>query len=213
MKKLFLLTLTFLGYTALYAQIVPKRLEAKRTNKPVIIDGRLNDPAWQDASLLDDYTEFRPVVGRKEDFDNRTETYLMYDDAGIYFGGTCYERSLDSISKELVGRDGFGANDYIGIIFDTYNDKLNGFEYFITPLGEQWDAKMTSNTNDDNGGEDFSWNAVWKSAVIIHDKGWSFEIFLPYSAIRFSKDKVQDWGINITRRRRKTEQQNTWSAI
>jgi hypothetical protein len=213
MKKLFLLTLTFIGFVPLYAQIVPRKLEAKRTNKPVVIDGRLNEPAWQDASLLDDYTEFRPVVGRKEDYPNRTETYLMYDDMGIYFGGTCYERNIDSISKELVGRDGFGANDYIGIIFDTYNDKLNGFEYFVTPLGEQWDAKMTSNTNSDNGGEDFSWNAVWNSAVIIHDKGWSFEIFLPYSAIRFSKDKIQDWGLNITRRRRKTEQQNTWSAI
>ncbi|WP_337044311.1 DUF5916 domain-containing protein [Emticicia sp. 17c] len=215
MKKLFLLTylFTFTCYCTLFAQIVPKKLAAKRTSKSVIIDGRLNEPAWQDASLLDDFTEFRPVAGRKEEYENRTEAFLMYDDAGIYFGGTCYEKSLDSISKELVGRDGFGANDYIGIIFDTYNDKLNGFEYFITPLGEQWDAKMTSNTNSDNGGEDFSWNAVWKSAVVIHDKGWSFEIFLPYSAIRFSKDKIQDWGLNITRRRRKTERQNTWSAI
>lgn len=213
MKKLLLLTLTLIGVSPLYAQIVPKKLEAKRTSKPVVIDGRLNEPAWQDASLLDDYTEFRPTVGRKEEYANRTESYIMYDDMGIYFGGTCFEGSLDSISKELVGRDGFGANDYIGIIFDTYNDKLNGFEYFVTPLGEQWDAKMTSNTNSDNGGEDFSWNAVWKSAVIIHDKGWTFEIFLPYSAIRFSKDKVQDWGMNITRRRRKTERQNTWSAI
>ncbi|MFD2522599.1 DUF5916 domain-containing protein [Emticicia soli] len=215
MKKLLLLTLplAFIGYSPLYAQITPKRIEARRTNKPVVIDGRLNEAAWQDASLLDDYTEFRPVVGRKEELENRTETFLMYTDAGIYFGGTCYEKDIKNISKELVGRDGFGANDYIGIIFDTYNDKLNGFEYFVTPLGEQWDAKMTPNTNDDNGGEDFSWNAVWESAVIIHDKGWSFEIFLPYAAIRFSKDKLQDWGLNITRRRRKTEQQNTWSAI
>ncbi|MBK6976994.1 MAG: hypothetical protein IPH28_07610 [Cytophagaceae bacterium] len=73
----------------------------------------------------------------------------------------------------------------------------NGFEYFVTPLGEQWDTKMTSAQNSNNGGEDFSWNAVWKSKVILHDKGWTFEIFLPYSAIRFSKDKIQDWGINI----------------
>lgn len=195
------------------AQIVPKTLEAKRTNQRVIIDGKLNESAWQDAAKADDYVEFRPVIGRKESFNNRTETFLMYDDEGIYFGGTCYENSVDSIAKELVGRDGFGSNDYIGLIFDTYNDKLNGFEYFVTPLGEQWDAKMTSNQNSNNGGEDFSWNAVWKSAVKIHDKGWTFEMFLPYSAIRFSKNAVQDWGLNITRRRRKTEQQYTWSAI
>lgn len=215
MKKtiLLLISVTALNTYNLFAQITPKTLEAKRTNKTVIIDGKLNDIAWQDAAIIDDYTEFRPKVGRKEEKGNHTETFLMYDDAGIYFGGTCYERNIDSVSKELVGRDGFGANDYIGIIFDTYNDKLNGFEYFVTPLGEQWDAKMTSNQNSNNGGEDFSWNAVWKSAVVMHDKGWSFEMFLPYAAIRFSKDKVQNWGLNITRRRRKTEQQYTWSAI
>ncbi len=197
----------------LFGQIIPKNLPAQRTTLPVVIDGKLTDLAWKDAAKADDYTEFRPVIGRKEAQGNHTETFLMYDNEGIYFGGTCFERSLDSISKELKGRDGFGMNDYIGIIFDTYNDKLNGFEYFVTPLGEQWDAKMTSNTDSDNGGEDFSWNAVWKSAVVMHDKGWSFEIFLPYSAIRFSKDKVQNWGLNITRRRRKTEQQYTWNAI
>ncbi|CAH0997081.1 hypothetical protein EMA8858_03218 [Emticicia aquatica] len=215
MKKLilFLLTLSSVGLKQTFGQIVPRSLEAKRTTKAVIIDGKLNDLAWQDAAKADDYTEFRPVIGRKEEKGNHTETFLMYDDAGIYFGGTCFERNIDSIAKELVGRDGFGTNDYIGLIFDTYNDKLNGFEYFLTPLGEQWDAKMTSNQNSNNGGEDFSWNAVWKSAVVIHDKGWSFEMFLPYSAIRFSKDKVQNWGMNITRRRRKTEQQYTWNAI
>lgn len=204
---------TLLTTTILSGQITPKKLPAQRTNKHVTIDGKLNEPAWQDAAKADDYVEFRPVIGRKESYENRTESFLMYDDQGIYFGGTCYERSIDSIAKELAGRDGFGMNDYIGLIFDTYNDKLNGFEYFVTPLGEQWDAKMTSNQNSNNGGEDFSWNAVWKSAVVIHEKGWSFEMFLPYSAIRFSKDKVQDWGLNITRRRRKTEQQYTWNAI
>jgi hypothetical protein len=95
----------------------------------------------------------------------------MYSDEGIYFGGTCHERDLDSIATELSGRDGFGTNDYIGITFDTYGDKLNGFEYFVTPLNEQWDAKVSSNNDSQNGGEDFSWNAVWKSAVVKHSKG------------------------------------------
>ncbi|HAK79776.1 MAG TPA: hypothetical protein DCM71_23425, partial [Runella sp.] len=215
MKKTFILCWVFalVQTSLLMGQVIPKKLPAQRTTLPVLIDGKLNEPAWKEAAKADDYTEFRPVIGRKEERGNHTETFLMYNDEGIYFGGTCYERSLDTIAKELKGRDGFGVNDYIGIIFDTYNDKLNGFEYFVTPLGEQWDAKMTSNTNSNNGGEDFSWNAVWQSAVVIHEKGWSFEIFLPYAAIRFSKDKIQDWGLNITRRRRKTEQQYTWNAI
>ncbi|MBK9508525.1 MAG: carbohydrate binding family 9 domain-containing protein [Cytophagaceae bacterium] len=210
MKKLLI---ALLMASSAYAQTSPKNIPGRKTSQKVTIDGKIDELAWKDAARFDEMVEFRPVMGRKEEFGNHTEAYLMYDDEGIYFGGICHERNVDSVSRELTGRDGFGTNDYIGIIFDTYKDKLNGFEYFVTPLGEQWDAKMTSAQNSNNGGEDFSWNAVWKSKVILHNKGWTFEIFLPYSAIRFSKDKIQDWGINITRRKRKTEQQYTWNPI
>ncbi len=196
-----------------YAQSpVAKELPAKRTTKPVKIDGLINEEAWKDAAEMTNLTEFRPKVGAVEPPETKTIAYLMYDDEGIYFGGYCYERTKDSIATELTGRDGFGTNDYIGLIFDTYNDKINGFEYFVTPLGEQWDAKMSPGGND-NGGEDFSWNAVWSSKAVIHNDGWSFEMHIPFSAIRFSKETVQTWGFNITRRRRKTEQQYTWNPI
>lgn len=184
-----------------------KQLPATRVTKPIKIDGLINEDAWKDAPVMTDLVEFRPTVGAVEKPETKTVAYLLYDDEGIYFGGYCYERTKDSIAMELSGRDGFGTNDYIGLIFDTYYDKQNGFEYFVTPLGEQWDAKMSA---DD---EDFSWNAVWKSNVVIHNDGWSFEMFIPYSAIRFGKKDVQNWGLNITRRRRKTEQQYTWNPI
>ncbi|HEX7903218.1 MAG TPA: DUF5916 domain-containing protein [Chitinophagaceae bacterium] len=201
---------TFL--TVFSQQPVSKNLPAKRVSQSVKIDGLITDEAWKDAAVMTDLIEFRPKVGDTEDTANRTVAYLMYDDEGIYFGGYCYERSKDSIARELVGRDGFGTNDYIGLIFDTYHDKLNGFEYFVTPLNEQWDAKMTEGNANQNS-EDFTWNAVWKSGAVIHNDGWSFEMFIPYSAIRFGKKEVQDWGLNITRRRRKTEEQFTWNPI
>ena len=61
--------------------------------------------------------------------------------------------------------------------------------------------------------EDFTWNSVWQSGAVIHKDGWSFEMFIPYSAIRFGKKDVQTWGFNITRRRRKTEEQFTWNPV
>jgi hypothetical protein len=192
--------------------ITPRTLQAKRTSGAIKIDGIPDEVAWKDAAVMTDMVEFRPTAGRHEEYANRTEAYLMYNDEGIYFGGFCHERTKDSIATELKGRDGFGTNDYIGIIFDTYNDKLNGFEYFVTPLGDQWDAKMNPPSFDADM-EDFTWNAVWQSGAVITDSGWSFEMFIPFSAIRFGKKEVQDWGFNITRRRRKTEQQNTWSPI
>ncbi len=190
----------------------PRKLQAIRNQGKIKIDGLLNDSSWKSAAIMDSLVEFRPKIGAREEYGVRTVSYLMYDDEGIYFGGYAYERSKDSISSELKGRDGFGMNDYVGIIFDTYNDNLNGFEYFVTPLNEQWDAKMSPGS-DDNGGEDFSWNGVWSSGAVIHNDGWSFEMFIPYSAIRFGKKEIQEWGLNITRRRRKTEQQYTWNPI
>lgn len=214
LKKIFAAAICCtLSLTALYANSTPPlQLEAKRTTKEIKIDGIPDEDAWKEASSMSNLTEFRPHVGAKESFEDRTETWIMYNNEGIYFGGYCHERTKDSISSELVGRDGFGANDYIGIIFDTYNDKINGFEYFVTPLGEQMDSKMSPGDNN-NGGEDFSWNAVWQSASVVHNDGWSFEMFIPYSAIRFGKAATQTWGLNITRRRRKTEQQYTWNPI
>ena len=154
---------------ALFAQPAPLELPAKRTRLKVKIDGLINDSAWKEAAMMNNLIEFRPTIGAREAHPNRTETYLMYDDEGIYFGGYCYERTKDSIAFELKGRDGFGTNDYVGIIFDTYLDHLNGFEYFVTPLNEQWDAKMSPPSADsDNGGEDFSWSAVWESGAVIH---------------------------------------------
>lgn len=209
----FILFYTLMSFCAAAQKAPPKVLDAKRTNSSIKIDGILKDSGWQQAAVMTDFVYFRPTAGAREDFANRTEAFIMYDDEGIYFGGFCYERTRDSIATQLTGtRDGFGTNDYIGIIFDTYNDKLNGFEYFVTPLGEQWDAKMNPPSMD-NEMEDFSWNGVWKSGAVITDSGWSFEMFIPFAAIRFGKKEVQDWGFNVTRRRRKTEQQNTWNPI
>jgi len=197
--------------TAVYSQTEKRKLAAKRVNSTIKIDGVLNEAAWKDAPVADKFIELRPTPFVPESNDNATQVYLLYKNDGIYVGGSLHEKNKYSIAAELKGRDGFGNNDFVGIIFDTYYDKLNGFEYFVTPLGEQMDAKVSPNTNGNS--EDFSWNAVWESASKLQSDGWSFEMFIPYSAIRFGKKKVQDWGLNIVRRRQKSGQQLFWQSI
>ncbi|MBK8627756.1 MAG: carbohydrate binding family 9 domain-containing protein [Saprospiraceae bacterium] len=188
-----------------------KTLTSKRATTSVKIDGILDEGEWQNGSQIKHFSEFRPNPGHDESETHKTEAYLLYDDLGIYFGGFCHEKVRDSISTELTGRDGFGNNDFVGIIFDTYKDNINAFEYFVTPLNEQWDAKQAPNNNGDS--EDFSWNAVWESATKIHDNGWSFEIFIPFASIRFPKKEIQDWGLNVTRRRQITGEQFFWNHV
>ena len=209
--NLFISLLLIVACTATAQTPVPKLIPAHRITGTIIIDGELNDSAWQNAPVAKDFVELRPNPFKKESNTNRTEVYFLYSNEGLYIGGYCHEASRDSISTELTGRDGFGNNDFIGIIFDTYKDKLNGFEYFVTPLGEQMDAKFVPNSNGNN--EDFTWNAVWKSASKIKKDGWTFEMFLPLSAIRFSTKNIQDWGLNIVRRRQKSSEQIFWNPI
>jgi len=190
------------------AQIKPvKKIAAQRFNGSIKVDGLLDEPVWKTAPVADSFVEARPTPFRKEAAENATKVYMLYNDEGIYAAGYLHEKNKDSIAAELVGRDGFGNNDFLGIIFDTYVDKQNGFEYFVTPFGEQFDAKTSPNN------EDFGWNAVWQSAAKINADGWSFEMFIPYSAIRFGSKNVQDWGLNIIRRRQKSAQQLFWQPV
>ncbi len=190
-----------------FSQVTKRQLIAKRITSTIKIDGVLDDAAWKDAPVADKFIELRPTPFRVESEDNASQVYLVYNNEGIYVGGYLHEKNKDSIAAELSGRDGFGNNDFVGVIFDTYYDKLNGFEYFVTPLGEQWDAKVSNNN------EDFSWNAVWESKSKLQADGWSFEMFIPYSAIRFGKKNIQDWGFNIVRKRNKSAQQLFWQQL
>jgi hypothetical protein len=191
------------------AQTPKKQLAAQRTTSAIKIDGNLDETACKNAIPAKDFIEWRPDAGKPENPKTKTIVYILYDNTSVYVGGYCYERAKDSISKELVGRDVVGVNDFVGIIFDTYNDKINGVGFYVTPYGEQFDAKYSNSNN----GEDPSWNAVWNSAAKVHADGWSFEMRIPYSALRFSNRDNQVWGLNITRRRNKTGQQYMWNPV
>ncbi|HRG19437.1 MAG TPA: DUF5916 domain-containing protein [Saprospiraceae bacterium] len=213
MRFLFaLFTLCF--FNSIYAQqpgsYAPKKLVAQRIQSLKTIDGIIGPSEWNDVSQLDSFVEFRPKPGDLEETNKQTTIYLGYNDEGIFVAGKCREAAKEDISSELAGRDGFGNNDFVGIIFDTYLDNQNGFEYFVTPLNEQMDAKVSPSVDES---EDFSWNAVWQSATSINENEWHFEIFIPFSAIRFSNKNIQDWGLNVTRRRVKTGEQYMWNPV
>lgn len=210
-KKIWMVLLLLGCCVAVQAQTAPKQMIAVKTDALFKIDGNLLEPAWKLSNVAANFIELRPNTFAPEADANRTEICVVYNDQGIYIGGYCHEKNKDSIATELVGRDNFGNNDVVGVIFDTYYDKINGFEYFVTPLGEQMDAKLSPNT--DGNSEDFAWNSVWQSASKLQHDGWSFEMFLPYSALRFGKKDQQLWGMNILRKRNKIGQQLFWNPI
>ena len=185
-----------------------KKIHAVKTNDSFKIDGDISEPGWKKCPVITDLIELRPTPGKVESYQSRSEFYLLYDDNYIYFGGYCHEKSADSVSKELVGRDKIGNSDFVGIVFDTYYDKINGSGFYVTPYGEQYDAKYS-----ETGNEDDTWNAVWESAAKMKPDGWTFEMRIPYSALRFANKDNQTWGLNIIRKEQRTTEQYFWNEI
>src|SRR5688572_4484576 len=95
-----------------------RQLPATRTAAAFKIDGTLDEAAWKEAAPAKDFTEWRPAAGKPEEAFSKTIVYILYDNTSIYIGGYCYEKTMDSVSRELVGRDVVGVNDFVGVIFD-----------------------------------------------------------------------------------------------
>lgn len=209
MKLLFTCLFLSIFTSTIFAQnVIPKKkLSAQRTISSPKIDGVLDDPVWNNVPIATDFIEFRPVPGRLDNKERRTEVKVLYDDYAIYVSARMYDNP-DSVVYELVARDRVGNADLIGIVFDTFLDGINGNGFYVTAAGVQFDAKYSI-----NGNEDENWNAVWESAVNIDELGWTAEMKIPYSALRFSSKDIQNWGMNISRKRTGANRQSFWNYV
>lgn len=204
-----LLLSLFFSYTLVAQDTARRECNASRTTTPIKIDGNLNEAAWQSAPLISGFTENRPVAGRKQRDELKTEVRVLYDNTALYIGAVMHDVSADSISREIAQRDQGGRADYFMVFLDTYNTGINGFGFMVTSANAQFDARYSN----DNNGEDVAWNAVWESAVKHEGSKWMAEISIPYSALRFAKKDVQQWGINFLTRRIKSQQDFFWNPI
>jgi len=195
---------------AVSAQTVPvpaKKIAARRISIAPKIDGVLDDAVWESVPVATDFIQSNPIPGQVERKNKRTEVRFVYDDDAIYVAARMY-LPKDSISKELVSRDQIGSADFIGVVFDTFLDRINGYGFYVTAAGVQFDAKYSQ-----VGGEDSNWNAVWLSNVKIDDTGWTAEFKIPYSALRFSSRDIQNWGVNLVRKNFMENTQTFWNFV
>ncbi|MBO6792494.1 MAG: carbohydrate binding family 9 domain-containing protein [Balneolaceae bacterium] len=175
------------------------------TNSQIKLDGFLDEAEWQNAPYATDLTQRFPVDGGRPS--QRTEARILYTDSHIYVGVMAYESNPDSITKALFRRDGNEASDWVYVSFDSYNDKRTAFTFAVNPSGVQKDILYY----DDNG-EDILWDAVWEASSKITNEGWSVEMKIPLSQLRFSSNQsVQTWGVNFQRRIARNNEFNYWS--
>ncbi|MDE3153183.1 MAG: carbohydrate binding family 9 domain-containing protein [Gemmatimonadota bacterium] len=183
-------------------------MHAARRTGPIVIDGRLDEPAWRAAPVAGDFTQSYPNPGAAPV--DSTRVRVLYDDAALYVGIRMYDAHPDSIAAQLARRDASGIySDWVHLVIDSYHDRRTAFRFSVNPRGVEKDV-YTSN----DGNEDLNWDAVWEVGTRIDSLGWVAEYRIPLSQLRFgpapaSGDRL--WGIQVMRDIARRNERDSWS--
>ena len=165
-----------------------------RVSAPVTVDGDLGDPAWKDALVVETFYDTTFGDNRKPSV--RTVARLMYDDRHLYVSVECDDPDPGKIRAPYVDRDNvFGDQDNFSVFIDPHNDRRTAQEFRVNPRGIQGDAIYY----DANGNEDFAPDFYYAAAARITDRGWTAEIRIPFSSLRYPKTDPQTWGLLLSR--------------
>src|SRR5438876_7618353 len=155
--------------TAKRAIIPPEKAKPiviARFDKPPVIDGKLDDEVWKHAVVLRDFLQVNP--GDNIAPSKPTEVLLGYDAKFLYIAFHCYDEP-DKVRANIAKRDNIFDDDYVGILFDTFNDQRKAYEFDFNPLGVQADGTWTDNN------EDFNPDFVFESKAMVTTDGWTLE--------------------------------------
>ncbi len=209
---LFLVTLclTVVGAGAQTSQESGQRsVEVLRIESEIVIDGELDEPEWQRVEPTTEFTQQEPIMGVPSS--ERTEVRLLYDDTYLYVGVYCFDSAGEKgIVVTNVRRD-FSPfeGDYFGVLLDTFDDNRNAFVFGTNPRGSKRDGQMAGNGESSN----FDWDAVWYVKSKITEQGWQAEMAIPFKTLRFREGENQVWGLNLTRKIRRKNEDAHWAPI
>ena len=187
---------------------VERVVRAHATTARIAVDGRMDEAAWQDAEVADKFIQYEPRPGAPAH--DATEVRFLYDGDNLYVGARCWDEFPDRMKVTELKEDFTGSeSDSLTIFLDTLHDHQTGFSFAVNPAGARRDAQSWADGDQRN--ED--WDGVWDAAVTIDDKGWFVEFRIPFKTLRFSRASTQDWGLNIYRRTRRSNEESLWSPL
>ena len=204
--------------TPAIAQSAPRSLDALVINESVRVDGHLDEPFWQLAMVATAFVQRNPDTGLPAT--ERTEVRIARDHAAIYIAVMAYASDPNTIVAKEMQRDGsrsfggfrgasgaYGNDDSIIIVLDTFLDRRNGFYFETNPNGARADALI-----EDENSPRFEWDGIWNTAATRTPKGWSAELAIPFSTLRFDA-RGDTWGLNIRRLIRRNNEESYWAPV
>jgi hypothetical protein len=171
--------------------------------EPPVIDGRLDDPAWDQGEWAGGFTQQMPTEGAPPS--KPTEIKVLYDSRNVYVAVRAFD-DPDQIHRYPGRRDAF-AGDVVGICFDSYFDKRGGFEFDLTAGGTKIDLILGNQDGDP------SWDAVWNGKVGFEKDAWTAELRIPLSQLRYGPQDEQVWGMHAWRWIDRLQEEDQWNLI
>lgn len=187
-----------------HAVPAPAAVAARRT-AAIVLDARLDEPAWQAAKPITEFIQQDPHEGAAPS--ERTEVRFLYDDDALYVGARMFDsRGAKGVTTRLVRRDATFDSDYLQLVIDGYHDHLSRAFFEVNPSGSHSDYIGIGTSCCDP-----SWDPIWEAATRIDSLGWVAEIRIPYSQLRFSRAPEQVWGLQVRRFIRNRDEEDDWS--
>ncbi|MFO7979575.1 MAG: DUF5916 domain-containing protein, partial [Candidatus Aminicenantes bacterium] len=188
-------------------------VKAVEYSPPPKIDGKLDDEFWQNATVLDDFTQFEPVEDSVPS--EKTKAYIGYDRKNLYIAVRCYDSRPEAIRANLCKRDKVEGDDQITIYLDTFMDKKRAFTFQVNPCGVQSDGVYNEFQRRRPGGGfekiDKTWDTFFLSNARIDELGYTIEMQIPFKSLRFPDSASQIWGFQIQREIQRKNEEIYWA--
>jgi hypothetical protein len=179
---------------------------AKYTDAKIVIDGRLDEPAWQAAEVSGDFLQQDPREG--EPASEKTDVRVLYNHEFLYVSAVCHDRTPSKIVNNDIRRDFDTLNqDYFTLLLDTFNDGHSGYYFASSAAGGQHDRQIA----DEGRSSNTNWDGVWYAESKRGPDGYVVEMAIPFRTLRFNHDKQQVWGVHFYRRMRGRNESTYWS--
>ncbi len=199
---------TGVAATSLRADDVPRKtIEALRIDRPITLDGRLEEAAWSQALPGTGFVQREPATGKPASED--TEVRVLYTADTLYVGIDARDREPERvIAKEMQRDEPLWRDDAVDVVLDTFDDDRNAYLFETNPNGARTDALIT----DEGRSFNLQWDGVWDVAARRTATGWTAELAIPFSTIRFDP-AAKAWGFNVLRYIRRRAEQAFWAPI
>ncbi|QMU28661.1 DUF5916 domain-containing protein [Adhaeribacter radiodurans] len=212
MKKAWLLLLLLFFIRAAQSapadsvQVKKKYVTKQLSGSLINLDGVPDEEAWKAVEWGGDFTQYQPNGGKPPS--QKTNFKVLYDTKFLYIAYRCLDAAPDSIIKRMGRRDEF-PGDWIEINIDSYHDQRTAFSFNLSVSGVRSDEFVSNNGNN----WDASWNPIWFAKTHVNSEGWSGEVKIPFSQLRYGNEPEKVWGLQIIRRLFRKEERSTWQNI